>query len=96
MKDLSIYWNRKVVIGMEKKEIKLILSGLTCANCANKIETRVNNLDGVKEANLNFTTSTLIIELDGSKEENAMFNTEPVKAELKMSKYAFWTFADPT
>ena len=58
------------MIGMEKKEIKLILSGLTCANCANKIETRVNNLDGVKEANLNFTTSTLIIELDGSKEEN--------------------------
>ena len=58
------------MIGMEKKEIKLILSGLTCANCANKIETRVNKLDGVKEANLNFTTSTLIIELDGSKEEN--------------------------
>ena len=48
MKDSSIYWNRKVVIGMEKKEIKLILSGLTCANCANKIETRVNKLDGVK------------------------------------------------
>jgi Zn2+/Cd2+-exporting ATPase len=70
MKDSSIYWNRKVVINMEKKEIKLILSGLTCANCANKIETRVNNLDGVKEANLNFTTSTLIIEADGSKEEN--------------------------
>lgn len=58
------------MINMGKKEIKLILSGLTCANCANKIETRVNNLDGVKEANLNFTTSTLIIEADGSKEES--------------------------
>lgn len=58
------------MIDMGKKEIKLILSGLTCANCANKIETRVNNLDGVKEANLNFTTSTLMIEVDGSKEEN--------------------------
>ena len=55
---------------MDKKEIRLILSGLTCANCANKIETRVNNLEGVKEANLNFTTSTLLIETDGSKEEN--------------------------
>ena len=55
---------------MDKKEIRLVLSGLTCANCANKIETRVNNLEGVKEANLNFTTSTLTIESDGSKENN--------------------------
>ena len=55
---------------MDKKEIRLVLSGLTCANCANKIETKVNNLDGVKEASLNFTTSTLIIESDGSKEKN--------------------------
>ena len=49
-----------------KNEIRLILNGLTCANCANKIETKVNNLDNVKEAVLNFTTSTLIIE----KKEN--------------------------
>ncbi len=61
---------KKVVRFMDKKEIRLILSGLTCANCANKIETKVNNLEGVKEANLNFTTSTLIIEGDGSKEKN--------------------------
>ncbi|MBS5951502.1 MAG: cadmium-translocating P-type ATPase [Clostridium sp.] len=57
---------------MSNKDIKLVLSGLTCANCANKIETRVNNLDGVKEANLNFTTSTLVIEGDGSKEEDEL------------------------
>lgn len=56
------------MISMNKKEIKLVLSGLTCANCANKIETRVNDLEGVKEANLNFTTSTLIIEGDGNRE----------------------------
>ncbi len=55
---------------MSKKEIRLVLSGLTCANCANKIENKVNNLDGVKEANLNFTTSTLIIESDGSTEKS--------------------------
>ena len=53
---------------MDKNEIKLILSGLTCANCANKIETRVNNLEGVKEASLNFTTSTLTIEGNGNEE----------------------------
>ncbi|MCF0148303.1 MAG: cadmium-translocating P-type ATPase [Clostridium sp.] len=55
---------------MSKNETKLILSGLTCANCANKIETRVNNLEGVKEANLNFTTSTLIIEGNGNEDLN--------------------------
>ncbi|MDU5110136.1 MAG: heavy metal translocating P-type ATPase [Clostridium sp.] len=57
---------------MSNKDIKLVLSGLTCANCASKIETRVNNLDGVKEANLNFTTSTLVIEGDGSKKEDEL------------------------
>ena len=56
------------MIYMNKKEVKLILSGLTCANCANKIETRVNDLEGVKEANLNFTTSTLTIESDSNSE----------------------------
>lgn len=55
---------------MNKNETKLILSGLTCANCANKIETRVNDLEGVKEANLNFTTSTLTIEGDGKEDLN--------------------------
>lgn len=52
---------------MSSNEIRLILSGLTCANCANKIETKVNNMNGVKEATLNFTTSTLIIELNGER-----------------------------
>lgn len=53
---------------MSSNEVKLILSGLDCANCANKIETKVNNLNGVKEATLNFATSTLIIELNGTIE----------------------------
>lgn len=46
--------------------IKLTLEGLTCANCGNKIEGRVNKLNGVVEANLNFSTSTLIVEIDSS------------------------------
>lgn len=53
---------------MSSNEVKLILSGLDCANCANKIETKVNNLDGINEAILNFATSTLIIELNGTIE----------------------------
>ena len=55
---------------MGKQEIKLILSGLTCANCANKIEKRVNDLEYIEEANLNFATSTLLISGDGSKSDD--------------------------
>ena len=44
-------------------KLKLYLQGLNCANCANKIEAKINKLDEVKEANLNFSTLALIIEL---------------------------------
>ncbi|AYE34647.1 heavy metal translocating P-type ATPase [Clostridium septicum] len=47
--------------------IKLFLEGLTCANCGNKIEDKVNKIKGVSEANLNFSTSTLIIEINGEE-----------------------------
>ncbi|MBS5886129.1 heavy metal translocating P-type ATPase [Clostridium sp.] len=66
---------------MSNNEIRLILSGLTCANCANKIETKVNNLNGVKEANLNFATSTLIIELNGERLNDDII--EEVKSIIK-------------
>ena len=44
------------------KQIKLSLVGLDCPNCANKIETKINSLQNVKEANLNFTMGTLFVE----------------------------------
>lgn len=48
-------------------EIKLILNGLDCANCANKIEDKVNKISGVKEATVNFSTTILTAEI---KEES--------------------------
>lgn len=48
-------------------EIKLVLNGLDCANCANKIEDKVNKINGVKEATVNFSTTVLTVEI---KEEN--------------------------
>lgn len=48
-------------------EIKLVLNGLDCANCANKIEDKVNKINGVKEATVNFYTTVLTAEI---KEEN--------------------------
>lgn len=44
---------------MTKKE--LILEGLHCANCANKIEDQVNKIKGVEQASLNFVSKKLTI-----------------------------------
>ena len=63
------------------KKVKLLLKGLSCANCANKIESKVNNIKGVEEAFVNFATSTLTIEvLEGYKKEELI---EEVKGIVK-------------
>lgn len=54
-------------------ELQLTLEGLNCANCARKIEEKVGKMEGVKESNLNFTTSTLNVKLDRkTKEDHAI------------------------
>ncbi len=47
----------------------LKLEGLCCANCAAKIETAVQKIPGVQEANLAFMTQKLNIEADDDKIE---------------------------
>ena len=44
-----------------KKEF--ILEGLGCANCAAKMEQKLNNLDDINSANINFITKTLSLEI---------------------------------
>ena len=48
---------------MSSKQLKLSLKGLDCANCAAKIEDRINALEEVKEANLNFSLGIVIVDL---------------------------------
>jgi Cd2+/Zn2+-exporting ATPase len=45
-----------------KKEF--VLEGLGCANCAAKIERKINELDGVETASINFVTKTLTMEIE--------------------------------
>lgn len=40
------------------------LEDLDCANCAAKMETAINNIDGVIEAKVSFMTQKLTIEAD--------------------------------
>lgn len=43
------------------------LEGLDCANCAAKIEKAINELDGVKNATVNFMTTKMVIEAEDEK-----------------------------
>lgn len=46
-----------------EKQVKLSLKGLDCANCANKIEKKVNSLEEINEANLNFSLGRLNLDI---------------------------------
>ncbi|WP_432667230.1 heavy metal translocating P-type ATPase [Wukongibacter baidiensis] len=45
-------------------KIELLLEGLNCANCTNKIERKAKELDGIKAVAVNFVTKTLSFEID--------------------------------
>jgi Cu+-exporting ATPase len=50
---------------MESKEkIKIKLSGMTCASCALKIETKLKNLSGVSSSVVNFANEEATVEYD--------------------------------
>jgi len=60
--------NTKLSNKNDKKKIKkeFILEGLGCANCAAKMEQKINQLDEVNSANVNFLTKTLMLEIKES------------------------------
>ncbi len=45
-----------------KENVNIKLSGMTCANCALKIETKLNSLEGVKTAVVNFANEEATVE----------------------------------
>ena len=45
-----------------KKEIELQLIGMSCVNCASRIEKTLNDLEGV-EASVNFATSKAFVKV---------------------------------
>ncbi len=53
---------------------ELVLDGLDCANCAAKIETKVNTIDGVKQASMNFVNKTLTIEISNGDRLDEILN----------------------
>ncbi len=43
-----------------------LLEDLDCANCAAKMEKAVSQLDGIKEASINFMTLKMILDFEDS------------------------------
>lgn len=66
------------------KDIKLYLDGLNCANCAGKIEDKVNKLTDVDESVLNFSTKLLLITpKEGVSEEELEEKVEKIVLDLE-------------
>ncbi|MBP3503187.1 MAG: cation transporter [Clostridia bacterium] len=55
------------------------IEGIDCANCATKVENKINKLKGINDATLNFMTSKLSIEFDSSDENDVKEIIEEVK-----------------
>ena len=51
----------------QDEKIKINLSGMTCASCALKIETKLKNLDGVSSSVVNFANEEATLEFDSTK-----------------------------
>lgn len=46
---------------------KYKIGGMTCSACANRVERGVKKMEGMKDANVNFTTETLTVSFDENK-----------------------------
>ncbi len=49
---------------MARKQVRLPVTGMTCANCAGNIERSVRKLPGIEEANVNFASEELTVAVD--------------------------------
>lgn len=49
------------------QKIKLYLEELSCPDCANKVEQVLNKTEGVKKADVHYTTSKANVEYDPDK-----------------------------
>lgn len=62
---------------------KFILEGLDCANCAAKMEKAINELDGVKEATVNFMTAKLVIDGEDEKMPTIIAESEKIVKKIE-------------
>ena len=67
----------------EGVRLELTLDGLDCANCGAKIEKKVNGIENVKHAFLNFASKTLIIEVsDKENTSDILYKTKSIVSSI--------------
>ncbi|MFS0647066.1 heavy metal translocating P-type ATPase [Siminovitchia sp. 179-K 8D1 HS] len=62
--DVSQFKEKVQSLGYDvvSEKVEFDISGMTCAACANKIEKRLNKMDGVNKATVNFALETVLVE----------------------------------
>ena len=61
----------KLGFGVVQDKVDFDISGMTCAACATRIEKRINKMDGVSKANVNFALETIAVEYDNNQVETS-------------------------
>ena len=59
----------KLGYGVIQEKVNFDVSGMTCAACATRIEKRVNKMEGVSSASVNFALETIAVEYDNNQVE---------------------------
>lgn len=62
---------KKSMITESLDKAEFDVTGMHCAACANRIEKRLNKLEGISRANVNFALETLTVEYDANKVQPA-------------------------
>jgi Cd2+/Zn2+-exporting ATPase len=76
---LNILQNRRIFM-----EAVLILNGLNCPDCAEKIRRRAQNVDGVKSAEMNFMSRELRLIFESeSQKENAIEEVKKIVSDIE-------------
>ena len=59
------------------------LENLDCANCAAKMERKINKVEGVNSATVNFMTQKFTIDFDDSREVEIMEKAEKIMKSIE-------------
>ena len=59
------------------------VEGLCCANCAAKLESQLNKIDGVNSAILNFMAKRIVFDILEAKYEEAVLEIKKLFAKLE-------------
>lgn len=62
------------MVSESNEKVKIKLSGMTCASCALKIETKLKNLEGVSSSAVNFATEEATVEFNSNTTNYDEFN----------------------